>query len=193
MDDLYQVLGVSKNANEEDIKKAYRNLAFKYHPDRNPGDKVAEEKFKSISAAYSVLGDTAKRSQYDRYGNASESAASYGNWQNPNQNTQSWGTQNSSDDFWDWVAGSGWEENHSSFNEHRYQYTNTKKNNNYSEKMSKREAGGLLFQKIILTLAGIFFFQFSLFLIPFGPILCIVAIVNGISGIARALRILFKK
>ena len=52
MDDLYSVLGVSKTATAEEIKKAYRNLAFKYHPDRNPGDKAAEEKFKQISAAY---------------------------------------------------------------------------------------------------------------------------------------------
>ena len=64
------MLGVSKTASTDEIKKAYRTLAFKYHPDRNPGDKAAEEKFKAINAAYDVLGDETKRSQYDRFGQA---------------------------------------------------------------------------------------------------------------------------
>ena len=65
MDDLYKTLGVAKDASDEDIKKAYRKLAFKFHPDTNPGDKAAEEHFKQINAAYSVLGDKDKRRQYD--------------------------------------------------------------------------------------------------------------------------------
>ena len=73
MNDYYQILGVSRNATTDEIKKAYRNLAFKYHPDRNPGDKAAEEKFKQISAAYDVLGDEAKRKNYD-LGGYSESS-----------------------------------------------------------------------------------------------------------------------
>jgi molecular chaperone DnaJ len=64
-DELYKTLGVSKKASEDEIKKAYRKLARKYHPDRNPGDKEAEEKFKEISAAYDVLSDSAKRKEYD--------------------------------------------------------------------------------------------------------------------------------
>lgn len=63
--DLYQVLGVDKNATDEQIKSAYRKLAMKYHPDKNPGDKNAEEKFKEIAEAYSVLGDPDKRKEYD--------------------------------------------------------------------------------------------------------------------------------
>jgi molecular chaperone DnaJ len=65
-EDLYRVLGVDKKASADDIKKAYRKLARKYHPDRNPGDAHAEERFKEVSAAYDVLGDTDKRKQYDR-------------------------------------------------------------------------------------------------------------------------------
>jgi molecular chaperone DnaJ len=64
--DYYKTLGVGKNASEDEIKKAYRKLARKYHPDRNPGDKQAEERFKEISQAHDVLGDPEKRKQYDR-------------------------------------------------------------------------------------------------------------------------------
>lgn len=66
--DYYEVLGVSKSATPEEIKKAYRQLALKYHPDRNPDDKNAEEKFKEAAEAYSVLSDADKRARYDRYG-----------------------------------------------------------------------------------------------------------------------------
>ena len=66
--DLYKVLGVDRKASPEEIKKAYRKLARQYHPDRNPGDEKAEERFKEISAAYDVLGDADKRKQYDRGG-----------------------------------------------------------------------------------------------------------------------------
>ena len=66
--DYYEVLGVSKNASEDEIKKAYRKIAIKYHPDRNPDDKEAEEKFKEAAEAYSVLSDQQKRQQYDQFG-----------------------------------------------------------------------------------------------------------------------------
>ncbi|MBQ9238018.1 MAG: molecular chaperone DnaJ [Treponema sp.] len=66
--DYYEVLGVEKNATQDDIKKAYRKLAIQYHPDRNPGDKTAEEKFKEATEAYEVLSDDEKRPLYDQYG-----------------------------------------------------------------------------------------------------------------------------
>ncbi len=66
--DYYEVLGVAKGAGDEEIKKAYRKLALKYHPDRNPNDKQAEESFKEVGEAYEVLSDTQKRSAYDQYG-----------------------------------------------------------------------------------------------------------------------------
>lgn len=68
--DFYEVLGVAKNASEDDIKKAYRKLAMKYHPDRNPDSKDAEEKFKEAKEAYEMLSDASKREAYDRYGHA---------------------------------------------------------------------------------------------------------------------------
>ena len=68
--DYYEVLGVDKNADDAALKKAYRALAKKYHPDMNPGDKEAEKKFKEASEAYAVLSDPEKRRQYDQFGHA---------------------------------------------------------------------------------------------------------------------------
>ena len=68
--DYYDLLGVDRNVSEDEIKKTYRKLALKYHPDRNPGDRQAEEKFKEVSEAYQVLSDSQKRAQYDQFGHA---------------------------------------------------------------------------------------------------------------------------
>ena len=72
--DYYEVLGVDKSASAEDIKKAYRKCAIKYHPDKNPGDKEAEEKFKEAAEAYEVLSDPQKRQRYDQFGFAGMNA-----------------------------------------------------------------------------------------------------------------------
>jgi curved DNA-binding protein len=90
--DYYKVLGVEKGASEADIKKAYRKLAVKYHPDKNQGDKAAEEKFKEISEAYEVLGDPEKRKKYDQLGE---------NWRNYERH----GGQPQDFDWGQWGAG----------------------------------------------------------------------------------------
>ena len=77
--DYYEVLGVSKNASDDEIKKAYRKLAIKYHPDKNPGDKEAEAKFKEINEAHDVLSDKQKRARYDQFGHAGVGGAGGGN------------------------------------------------------------------------------------------------------------------
>ena len=89
---LYDMLGVKKDASADDIRKAYRKLARKHHPDVNPGDKTAEEKFKKVSSAYDVLSDEKKRKAYDEFGDASlqggfdpDKAREYARWQNTRQ------------------------------------------------------------------------------------------------------------
>ncbi len=72
--DYYETLGVARGASEDDIRKAYRKLARKYHPDLNPGDKSAEERFKSVQEAYDILSDTKKRQMFDQYGFYSDQA-----------------------------------------------------------------------------------------------------------------------
>ena len=89
--DYYKILGVERSATPEDIKRAYRKLAMQYHPDRNPGDKAAEDKFKEINEAHEVLSDAQKRSRYDQLG------ADYSRWQQTgspgNFNWEDWFTQ----------------------------------------------------------------------------------------------------
>ena len=77
--DYYEILGVAKAATDQEMKSAYRKLALQYHPDRNPGDKQAEDRFKEAAEAYSVLTDAQKRAAYDRYGHAGLGGAAGGN------------------------------------------------------------------------------------------------------------------
>ncbi|EKD41482.1 MAG: DnaJ protein, partial [uncultured bacterium] len=75
--DYYEILGLSRTASEADIKKAYRQQALQYHPDRNPGDHTAEDKFKEASEAYEVLSDSQKRQVYDQFGHSGLSGAGF--------------------------------------------------------------------------------------------------------------------
>ena len=76
--DFYEIIGVEKNASADEIKKAYRKQALKFHPDRNPGDKKAEENFKELGEAYNILSDDQKRAAYDRFGHAAFAPGSGG-------------------------------------------------------------------------------------------------------------------
>jgi molecular chaperone DnaJ len=80
--DYYDILGVSKNANESEIKKAYRKLALQYHPDKNPGDSSAEEKFKEAAEAYEVLSNPEKKSRYDQFGHQGMNGGGFGGGMN---------------------------------------------------------------------------------------------------------------
>lgn len=192
-ENLYDTLGVSKDASAEEIKKAYRNLAFKYHPDRNPNDSAAEEKFKAVNSAYSVLGDENKRAQYDRYGSASDNAYEYAkSCQTQQQYSQ--GTQYSDEDvFWQFFNGadggysSNYNRNSQNWNNRRYTY-NWSSGNNEQRKMTRSE---LLFQlvvKILQTVFGYYMFSFLLWFFPIGPIIGLGILANGISGAYKALK-----
>ena len=79
-ENYYNVLGIERNADQNEIKKAYRKLAMEYHPDRNPGDKKAEERFKLISEAYAILSDPQKRAEYDRFGKAGSARGGFSSY-----------------------------------------------------------------------------------------------------------------
>ena len=104
-EDYYQLLGVEKSAGASDIKKAYRKQAMKYHPDKNPGDKEAEEKFKAVSEAYEVLSDQEKRQIYDQFGHDGLSGQGYHGPQNANDIFSSFGSI--FEDFFGFSGGSG--------------------------------------------------------------------------------------
>ena len=193
MSNYYEILGVSKNATADEIKKAYRTLAFKYHPDRNQGNAAAEEKFKQISAAYDVLGDESKRRQYDMGGYSTENAYSSSSAQQQYQRQYQYTYQNpfGEDNFWEWFNGNQFR--------NRYQQTQRSQGNysqyNYSNDDEKQTRGSYFSTfvlKVLQTIVGLMFFRFSWFIIPFGPIICIGVIANGVSGVVRSLKGMLK-
>ena len=194
MSNYYEILGVPKTATADEIKKAYRTLAFKYHPDRNPGNAEAEEKFKQISTAYDVLGDEAKRRNYDLGGysdNYSYSSQSAQNQQYQRQYQYTYSNPFGDDNFWEWFNGAQFrarnQQTQNTQNEYsQYHFTN-------DEEKSRGEHVSTFVLKVLQTFVGFTFLRFSWFIIPFGPIVCIAVIVNGISVAFRALKGMFKK
>ena len=199
MEDLYQVLGVGKSSTQEDIKKAYRNLAFKYHPDRNNGDAAAEEKFKKINEAYSVLGDEDKRKQYDLYGanSYSQSAnagngSSYGNYGNYGYwKTGTYDYSSSGDPFWEFFrqASSSSSSNTSERDSDRHTYTYT--NRRTSSKITRREAFSMFLTGVLQAIAGFAILRLIVWFIPLN-ILCLIWAIKGITKALSALRYIFK-
>lgn len=170
--DYYKILGVEKTASADDIKKAYRKLAFKYHPDRNQGDTDAEEKFKQVNEAYDVLGDEQKRKNYDlggQYYSSSYNGNSYSENQNPFGDEQ----------FWQWFsqAQQNDQNNQTYSNEEYKQYY--RKNYNYRETKSQLWAN--FFIRLVEAILGVLFLRIS-FIIPFGGLICLVMIFRGVTG-----------
>lgn len=109
--DFYEILGVSKSASQEEIKKAYRKVAMQYHPDRNPGDKAAEEKFKEAAEAYEILNDPDKKAQYDRFGHSAfgsgRSSGGYGGGMNMDDIFSQFGDIFGDEGFGSFFGGNG--------------------------------------------------------------------------------------
>lgn len=185
MKNYYEVLGISKTASADEIKKAYRNLAFKYHPDRNSGDKVAEEKFKEINEAYDVLSDEKKRADYDSFGTSNSHYSGTNNSYNRNNDFTNEET------FWNWFNGntSNSYGNNNTYRNYYYQSTNS-----YDKKedyVSKKSLFKTLLYKILQVFVGLFLTN-VLWIIPFGFIICIGIIINGVIGAGKALKALLQ-
>lgn len=180
MEDLYSILGVQKTATQDEIKSAYRRLAMKYHPDRNPGDQTAEAKFKDINAAYDVLGDETKRRQYDQQG-------FYGEQQTYSQQYSAWGQQQD-DPFWQW-ANYGRQNgfNGGQRRTYYYEYENPEKDYTRSDWVSQ------FLKNTGILIVSIFFIRWCWIIIPIGPVLCLAGIVKGFTGALRSLRGIFAR
>lgn len=189
--DYYSVLGVQKTASAEEIKSAYRKLAFKYHPDKNPGDKAAEEKFKSINEAYEVLGDAAKRSRYDQFGSSSSSysasqsqwggAGSYGSYGSYTSRDNPFGRQ---DAYWQWF-NSSMRSGYSGSSDDSYRRTYT-----YYSTEPKTSSENIMdmIQKGIMFLIGLFVLRYFWWIFPIGLFGGLIAVVSGATGFIRSLR-----
>ena len=193
MEDLYEVLGVQRTATQSEIKSAYRKLAIKYHPDKNPGDKAAEEKFKKITAAYDVISDETKRRQYDSFGSTenygydSDSSNTYGSY--------GWGNNYNQHGTWQQWNRGGWQyETQDDFNDAFNQWFEyaQKAAQKKSEPATKSESLIYILQKLAIMLIGFWFFIHFWFILPFVPIFSIAAILHGFFGISRGLRRLLR-
>ncbi len=173
MPDHYETLGVPKSATAEDIKKAFREAAFKYHPDRNPGNPAAEERFKRVNEAYAILSDPASRARYDGLGGAAYGAGpgangpwgDYGPFEGESRGRYTW-------TFYGPFGGMG-------------------SQGSGQGNFSRREALDLLTKGILTFAAGVLLFRVSFFFGIFGVIVCAVAIGRGLVDSLRAVRILF--
>ncbi len=206
MDDLYATLGVGKTASAEEIKKAYRNLAFKYHPDRNQGDKNAEEKFKEVNAAYSVLGDDTKRRQYDMYGQSgpASSSSSYGSSHSASYGGSAYGQSGygySGDPFSDFFGGydfgrgssyryqsTGTSNSHESDRDWQNSYTWTTRTTGGT--VSRSEGVRRLFNGALKAFIGFGAFRFLFLVFPIN-IICLIAGISGVSDALSSLKYIF--
>ena len=175
MENYYDILNIPKNAGEEEIKKALRTLAMQYHPDKNPGDKIAEEKFKKVNEAYSVLSDPIKKRDYDLklqynpYGAGNASSRPF----SENVFTEE-----------DIFNGAG-------FDFGTFTWSSSARNKK-EEKLSRKEALHEFLTGILYTVLGIVLIRSFIFLGIFGLILSFSVISNGIRKIKKAYSAVFK-
>lgn len=164
MSDFYEILGVSRDADLETIKKAYRELALKYHPDRNPDNPSAEEKFKRVNEAYSTLSDPDKKARYDAGGYSAEQP-----YQNADAQENPYGQYS-----WTYYGPFG-------------SYPSSKNRRDYGS-YTRREAFEMLLRNVVTFVIGILLFRFSLI---FGILSCVTAIGRRLFNSLRAIHLLF--
>ncbi len=187
MKDYYDILGVPKTAGAEAIKKAYRTLAFQYHPDRNPNDKAAEERFKEISMAYDVLGDPRKRAEYDAA--ASYTASQYAESNSYYRQQAYQANENpfrDEESFWQWFSNG---DRH--YRTEQPHYSADFKTTRRGAKMTRADLWFSLLGKIGQIIAGMFLFNIMSWFFPFGPLISIGMIVSGaVSALSILKRLL---
>ena len=187
--DYYEILGVSKTATADEIKKSYRTLAFKYHPDRNPDNPEAEEKFKQVNTAYDILGDEAKRRNYDLGGYSYRPEASYSNTR---QYQYTYQNPFGDDTFWQWFTNNSQDAYNQAHQNRRegYEQNDYKRTYNYSYKdynYTKKDYIQMFALKLIQTVFALMMFRFF-FIVPFGILICIGVAVNGVKGMINAIK-----
>ncbi|HNY21122.1 MAG TPA: J domain-containing protein [Treponemataceae bacterium] len=169
MSDFYEILGVSRDATPEQIKKVYRELALKYHPDRNQGNPAAEERFKLVNEAYSTLSDPDKKARYDNGGYTADDP-----FRQPRGDSQTAGAENPYGQYtWTWYSGSG-------------PFTQPKE-----PVWTRREIVEFLLRSLLTLAVGVALFRFSFIFGIFGVIICVTVIGRGFMNTLRAVRLLF--
>lgn len=184
MGDYYNTLGVSHTATAEEIKKAYRSLAFKYHPDRNPGDSAAEEKFKEISTAYDTLGDEDKKRAYDLGGYQTPNSASgyqYSGYRSYNGTGRPFSDEET---FWQWFSQGAQDGTYyNSYGSQNYNQTYNRRPRR--EKRSKVRCLFSLLGNILKVGIGVFMVRFLIFV--YFPLVGVLGIAVAVMGARNAI------